>query len=51
MSKEDKYKPIETEDEFEIKDSEEKVKKKLKIKNIKFDPSQINDVGAWLLWV
>jgi len=43
---EEKYKPIETEDEIEIEDSKEKVKKKLIIKNIKFDPRQINDVES-----
>ena len=43
---EEKYKQIETEDEIEIEDSKEKVKKKLIIKNIKFDPRQINDVES-----
>ena len=43
---EEKYKPKETEDEIEIEDSKEKVKKKLIIKNIKFDPRQINDVES-----
>ena len=46
MEKKKKYKPEETEKEFEIEDSKEKVKKKLTVKNIKFDPSQINDVES-----